>query len=78
MPAQGNALWLEWPRHIEPCKGATIAKQPGVETMPQSLPDVKKYIERQADHHHRMTFQDELRQLLARHGMTVDERYLWS
>jgi hypothetical protein len=26
----------------------------------------------------RMTFQDELRQLLARHGMTVDERYVWS
>ena len=43
-----------------------------------NVPEVRKYIESQADHHHRMTFQDELRQLLARHGMTVDERYLWS
>jgi putative transposase len=42
------------------------------------VPDVKKYIECQADHHHRMTFQDELPQLLARHGMKVDDRCAWS
>ncbi len=182
MSAQGNALWLEWRRQVEPCKGATFTGRTGVGTMPQSLakntihlifstrnrhpwlkeafrpklyahlagifqqwdspaivmggyddhvhalfvlnknhplkkvveevkkgsskwvktadgalaefswqngcgafsvsesnvPDVTKYIERQADHHRRLTFQDELRQLLARHGMTVDERYLWS
>ena len=43
--------------------------------------DVKTYIERQAEHHRRITFQDELRHLLARHGITVDEvdeRYLWT
>ncbi len=43
-----------------------------------NVPEVKKYIERQAEHHRRMSFQDELRQLLARHGISVDERYLWS
>jgi REP element-mobilizing transposase RayT len=43
-----------------------------------NVPDVKSYIERQSVHHRRMTFQDELRQLLVRHGITVDERYLWS
>jgi REP element-mobilizing transposase RayT len=40
--------------------------------------DVKKYIERQAEHHRRMTFQDELRQLLAGHGIAVDEGNLWT
>ena len=43
-----------------------------------NVPDVKKYIERQAEHHQRMTFQDEMRQFLARHGIAVDERHLWS
>ena len=43
-----------------------------------NIPDVKKYIECQMEHHQRMTFQDEMRQFLARHGMTVDERHLWS
>ncbi len=43
-----------------------------------NVADVKTYIERQAEHHRRMSFQDELRQLLARHGIAVDEHYLWS
>ncbi|MBN1852594.1 MAG: transposase [Pirellulales bacterium] len=41
------------------------------------LEEVKKYIELQADHHHRMTFEDELRALFRRHGMEIDEQYLW-
>jgi len=43
-----------------------------------NVSEVRTYIERQADHHRRMTLQDELRQLFARHGIKVDERYLWS
>ena len=38
---------------------------------------VKKYIETQADHHRKMTFQDELRSLFRKHGVEFDERYLW-
>ena len=40
--------------------------------------EVKDYISRQAEHHRRTTFQDELRQLLARHGIAANERYIWS
>jgi hypothetical protein len=40
-------------------------------------PDVTHYIETQADHHRRMTFQDELRTLFRRHGIEFDERYVW-
>jgi REP element-mobilizing transposase RayT len=43
-----------------------------------NVPDVVKYIERQADHHRRLTFQDELRALLVRHGLDFDERHLWT
>jgi hypothetical protein len=35
-------------------------------------------IVRQDEHHRRMTLQDELRQLFARHGIEIDERYIWS
>ncbi len=41
------------------------------------LEQVKKYIAGQEMHHQRMTFQDELRELLRRHELEIDERYVW-
>ncbi len=41
------------------------------------LPDVRAYIENQAEHHRKMSFQDEFRELCRRHGVTVDEKYVW-
>jgi REP element-mobilizing transposase RayT len=38
---------------------------------------VRRYIENQRQHHRRMTFQDELCELLTRHGIEFDERYVW-
>ena len=38
---------------------------------------VKRYIARQEEHHRQMSFQDEFRQLCQRHGVDVDERYVW-
>jgi putative transposase len=35
------------------------------------------YIETQAEHHKKLTFQDELRALYQRHGIAYDERYVW-
>ncbi len=40
-------------------------------------PVVRAYIERQEEHHRTMTFQDEYRGLLERHGIAFDERYVW-
>ncbi len=34
-------------------------------------------IESQANHHRRLTFQDEFRAFLKKHGMEYDERYIW-
>jgi hypothetical protein len=38
--------------------------------------DVIDYIARQKEHHRTLTFQDELRGLLERHGIKYDEKYL--
>ena len=38
---------------------------------------VKEYIRNQAEHHRRITFQDELRLLFQKHGVEFDERYVW-
>lgn len=38
---------------------------------------VRLYIENQHQHHRQMTFQDELRLLCQRHGIEIDERYVW-
>jgi putative transposase len=44
---------------------------------PSNLDAVKRYIADQPTHHQARTFQDELRALLERHGLTWDERYVW-
>jgi REP element-mobilizing transposase RayT len=50
----------------------------GAFSVSQSLLDqVVEYIERQPEHHGRMTFQDEFRAMCARHGVPIDERYVW-
>jgi REP element-mobilizing transposase RayT len=42
-----------------------------------NVADVKQYIALQAEHHRRVSFQDELRAFLAKHKLDFDERYLW-
>ena len=41
------------------------------------LPTVKRYIAQQREHHEKQSFQDEYRQLLDKHGIEYDERYVW-
>ena len=38
---------------------------------------IREYIRNQEEHHRRMTFQDEVRALFARHCIEFDERYVW-
>jgi REP element-mobilizing transposase RayT len=50
----------------------------GAFSVSQSLVEqVQEYIEGQADHHRRQTFQEEFRALCAKHGVEIDERYVW-
>jgi REP-associated tyrosine transposase len=44
---------------------------------PSQLEAVLQYIEAQQEHHRTHTFQEEYRELLRRHGIDFDERYVW-
>jgi putative transposase len=41
------------------------------------IEDVRRYIAEQEQHHRKVSFQDELRQLLRRYEIAYDERYVW-
>ena len=41
------------------------------------IPEVKRYIEKQEEHHRKISFQDEFRALCKRHGIELNERYAW-
>lgn len=43
---------------------------------PSKLAEVQTYIDNQETHHARQTFEEELRKLVANHGMQFDERAL--
>ena len=42
-----------------------------------NLEQVKQYIANQEAHHRKMSFQDEVRELLRRHQQEWDEKYFW-
>jgi hypothetical protein len=42
-----------------------------------ALEDVRRYIADQVEHHRKMSFQDEYRAFLRKHGIEWDERYVW-
>lgn len=42
-----------------------------------NIPQVRRYIENQEAHHRKTTFQEEFRKLCERHGVDLDERYVW-
>ncbi len=50
----------------------------GAFSVSHSLKDtVDRYIRNQEQHHATMSFQDEYRQLCAKHNIEIDERYVW-
>ncbi len=42
-----------------------------------SRDEVIKYIADQERHHQKMSYQEEFRKLCKRHGIEIDERYVW-
>jgi REP-associated tyrosine transposase len=44
---------------------------------PSQLEAVLEYVDTQQEHHRTHTFQEEYRELLRRHGVDFDERYVW-
>ena len=44
---------------------------------PSQLHTLVQYVKAQQEHHRTRTFQEEYRELLCRHGVDFDERYVW-
>ena len=42
-----------------------------------NLETVVKYVQQQGIHHQRRSFQEEFRELCQKHGIEIDERYVW-
>ena len=50
----------------------------GIFSVSQSnVEQVKRYIANQEEHHKRISFKDEFREMCKRHGLEIDERYVW-
>ena len=77
----------EWMREVKRVSSTFIKeKQPlfawqagygvfGVD--PNGLEPVIAYIRNQETHHHKVSFQEEFRELMVEHGIEWDERYVW-
>ncbi len=44
---------------------------------PSQLDSVLEYVNKQQEHHRTRTFQEEYRELLRKHGVDFDERFVW-
>jgi REP element-mobilizing transposase RayT len=44
---------------------------------PSNVERVKHYVANQEEHHKQMSFQEEFRQMCIRHGIEIDERFVW-
>jgi len=42
-----------------------------------NIDQVRRYIENQREHHREVSFQEEYREFLRRHGIGFDERFVW-
>ena len=73
---RGSSIWVK-------TKGANYglfewqAGYGGFSVSQSQCSAVQQYIATQAVHHQRLSFQEEFRRLLQRHGVQFDERYAW-
>jgi putative transposase len=73
---RGSSIWIK-------CKSPELADfswQSGYGIFSigfSQIKDVRDYIAGQEEHHRKVSFQDELRQLLRRYEIEFDERYVW-
>ena len=72
----GTSKWIK--TQSPPLSGFHWQNGYGAFSVSQSnVEEVRQYIAAQAEHHRTMTFQDEFRAFLRRHGIDYDERYVW-
>ena len=74
----GSSGWINKQRRKSSQSKFAWQKGYGAFTVSKSqIPRVRRYIQDQKEHHRSQTFEEEFRELLRRHGVEFDERYLW-
>ena len=72
----GSSAWIQ--KNFPPLKGFGWQDGYSAFTVSKSeVPSVIEYIRGQREHHRTKSFQEEYRELLKRHGIEFDERYIW-
>ena len=74
---KGSSKWMKTAEGTRNLEFQWQAGYAGFSVSQSNVAVVTKYIANQAEHHRKMTFQDELRTLLKRHQIEFDERYVW-
>ncbi|MCL4201438.1 MAG: transposase [Pirellulaceae bacterium] len=74
---KGSSKWMKTNEGTGNVEFTWQAGYAGFSVSQSNVDAVMMYIENQAEHHRRMSFQDELRGLFKRHGIEFDERYVW-
>jgi len=76
---QIKKIWSKWIKTIDTrYRGFLWQRGYGAFSVsPSQLDAVLQYVETQQEHHRTRTFQEEFRDLLRRHGVNFDERYVW-
>jgi len=73
---RGSNLWIQ-ERFPHIAKFAWQAGYGAFSVSTSNLEAVRTYIENQPEHHAKVSFQDEFRAFLEKHGVAFDERYMW-
>ena len=77
---RASNVWLKAPGTPSSALLGKFAWQSGYACFSVSVSNlavVGAYIDGQVEHHRRLSFQDELRAILKKHGEAWDERYMW-
>jgi len=73
-----KALSSKWVHETFPGEAGFWQEGYGAFSVSQSnVPQVAAYIEQQAEHHKKMTFEEEFVALLKRHNIAYDPQYVW-
>lgn len=73
---RGSNLWIH-ERFPHIAKFAWQAGYGAFSVSTSNLEAVRAYIANQPEHHAKISFQDEFRAFLKKHGVAFDERYVW-
>ncbi len=74
---KGSSKWMKTPDGTHNSNFYWQGGYGGFSVSQSKVAVVRKYIQNQEEHHRKVSFQDELRELFRLHEIEFDERYVW-